>query len=879
MITVKKMTVNHFHEAIGIDEQIQFGWALESDASGVFQKKYTLEIASDGGFSNIVWQKEEETCKCQNVVPEGFVQEAATEYFARVKVLTNYGEWSEWSENVHIITGLQGNWTAKMITPEITDCSGDSKTRWVQKKVFIKGKIKNAFMFSSAFGVYSPWINGRRVGEDLLAPGWTNYHKHLLYQTNDVSGILQPGWNLIGAVLGAGWYKGLMGFLDLRNNYGTKTAFLCQILVRYEDGTEEWIISDASWICGDAPVIFSEIYHGEHYDARLENPLWGSVQYDESDVQNAAELAFGFSSLTAQPTCRIRCETILPAVQLIKTPEGDRVIDFGQNLTGWPEFVLNGKKDTRYELKCFETLDAKGNVYTANLRSAKQAIVYTCKEDGRVSYHPEFTFYGFRYVWLKDWPEDAEASDFKAWVVHSEIAPAGHFECSEPLVNQLAHNIEWSLRGNFLDVPTDCPQRDERMGWTGDAQIFCETSTCFRDTYSFYRKWLADVRADQTPDGGIPHVVPDIVTPNPEETKNNWLLSQGTHSAAAWADAIVICPWVLYCAYGDEQILKENYRAMKAWIDFMHRNSVDDVWNYKLQFGDWVSLDSEPGSYFGATPNDFTCTAYYAYSTGLFVRIAKALGNAQDAEMYEKLYQRIVSKFRMRYLDENGKINVNTQTAHILALQFGLIPKDKCALNTRALADLVEEAGGHLKTGFMGTPFATFALGDGGCVDEAYDLLLKDDFPSWLFQIRMGATTIWEHWDGMRPDGTMWSPDMNSFNHYAYGSVGAWLYRRILGINYDPMNPGYAHSIIRPQISSRMQSASGWLDTPYGKLAVSWKLDGDTCRLHVEIPANTTATVYLPISEIKGNPAGAAFEKDENGMRAELVSGKYDFEF
>lgn len=667
-----------------------------------------------------------------------------------------------------------------------------------------------------------------------------------------------------------------MGFLSLRNNYGDQTAFLCQILIRYADGREQLVLSDESWIGGDSPVTFSEIYDGERYDARLEREGWCTPEGMPKDWRAVSVVDGDCSVLRAQPGCRVRCRQKLPAQRILVTPGGERVVDFGQNLTGWPEFRIRGDAGHAYTLKCFETLDAQGNVYTANLRLAKQELHYTCKGDGEEKHHPEFTFYGFRYVHLVDWPENAAPEDFCAWVVHSDMEPTGEFECSEPLVNQLHRNIRWSQRGNFLDVPTDCPQRNERVGWTGDAQIFCRTASCLMDVYAFYRKWLRDVRADQQADGGVSHVVPDIISGKPEAI-NDWLLGQGTHSAAGWADAIVICPWTLYLAYGDVQILEENYDGMRKWIDFMRDHAVDNIWNYKLQFGDWVALDAAEGSYFGATPNDLTCTAYYAYSTSLFVKIASILGRNGDAAAYGALYDAIVRKFRETFFNPDGSMTVQTQTAHILALHFDLVAPEHRKQTARALVRLLDAEDGHLVTGFMGTTFFTHALANSGYADRAYDLLLKEDFPSWLYQVKAGATTVWEHWDGIRPDGSMWSPDMNSFNHYAYGAIGEWLYRGVAGIDADPDDPAYHHAILRPQINERMQYARASIETPYGRLAVDWKLDGDAVSLSVCVPANARATLLLTDFTEVPEADGIAFDRSEKGLRAELPSGEYCF--
>ncbi len=479
---------------------------------------------------------------------------------------------------------------------------------------------------------------------------------------------------------------------------------------------------------------------------------------------------------------------------------------------------------------------------------------------------------GFQYALVISYPGRPTAENFTAYTLHSEMERTGNIECSNPLLNQLHHNYLWGLKGNFLDVPTDCPQRDERLGWTGDAQIFCRTACYLMNTYTFYKKWLRDVEADQTEEGGVPHVIPNI---EEGKTDGNWLLSQGPHSAAAWADVAVIAPWTLYLMYGDREILSRQYRSMKGWINFMKNHSEDYIWNYKLQFGDWVALDAEEGSYFGATPNDLTCTAYFAYSTGLFAKIAKVLGEEKDARDYGELYLNIVRKFQDTFFDESGNMTAQTQTAHIVALYFGLTPKKYIPQTVKSLKRLLAKENGHLVTGFVGTPYFCHALSQNGCVKEAYDLLLKEDFPSWLYQVKMGATTIWEHWDGLKPDGSMWSADMNSFNHYAYGAIGEWMYRVMAGIEADEHCTGFKHAIFYPRIGGGLTYVDGTYHSVYGEEGVRWENNEGIITMTVKIPANTTAAVRLDEAKEVLESDGLSFERKENYMEANAGSGTY----
>ena len=889
--------MEYLENPVGLPGMPWFGWVIGSDGKNVVQKAYQLQIARDADFGEVEydsgWVESAESVH----VEADMEPVSCTRYFVRVRVRDGREE-SPFSEPAGFVTALlsQEEWKAGFITGEEEADAEKSGSTCLRKKICLKGEVESAFVCVTALGLYRLFLNGEKVGEDELAPGWTSYDKHLCYQTYDVTDGLREGENTLEAMLGAGWYKGKMGFLLLRNNYGTRTGLLLQLKVRYRDGGEETFVTDDTWQAAEGPVTFSEIYDGEAYDARLEEcaasaegmEVPGSHGAGEKDGAAPAEdgngrwkavrmLEFPMNALTAQAGSRVKVQEKLPARSVITTPEGDTVIDFGQNLTGWVNFKVCAESGARVRLQCFETLDAGGNVYTANLRSAKQEICYTCKGGGE-EYHPLFTFMGFRYVHVLEWPGEVKGENFAAWVLHSEMEPTGSFSCSNELVNRLQHNILWGLKGNFVDIPTDCPQRDERMGWTGDAQIFCRTACYLVNSYTFYRKWLKDVAADQTPQGGVPHVVPDIISGKEED---DWLLSQGTHSAAAWADVAVINPWTMYLVYGDRVILEEQYESMKKWIEFMRAHAVDYIWNYRLQFGDWVALDAEEGSYFGATPNDLTCTAYYAYSTGLFAKIAGILGRNEDADRYGELYGQIVDKFRRTFFAEDGELTAQTQTAHIVALYFDLVPEKFREKTADRLVQLLEKENGHLVTGFVGTPYFCHALSRNGYTREAYDLLLKEDFPSWLYQVKMGATTVWEHWDGLKPDGTMWSPDMNSFNHYAYGAVGDWLYRVVLGMEIDEKDPGYHHSIISPQTGDAMDYARGSFESVYGTLSVRWeKGEEEGLRiLEVTIPHNTTAEIRLEEGACEIQPGELVFHREDGKMTAHCGSGCWEIRY
>ncbi len=875
MIKVEKLTVNYEVNPEGVGKQIQLGWVIVSDQREVLQASYHLQISKDKKFEEKVYDSEVVQSEAsQHITPMGLELESLQKYYYRVRVTDNKGETSPYSEIGYFITGIleEAEWKAQFISAETVEDAENSKGTYLRSHFNIAKKVKSAYVVSTALGLYHLYMNGKKIGKDQMMPGWTSYKKHLVYQLYDITEEVKQGENAIGAMVGAGWYKGSMGFRESRNNYGKQTALLCQIRLTYEDGTIEEIISDKNWKGYDAPVLFAEIYDGEIYDARREQEGWCTPGFKDEMWREVEVVDYDKGVLMPQGAGRVQVIETLAPKRIFTTPQGDTVIDFGQNLTGWVSFKVKGQLGDKVELACFEVLDKEGNVYLDNLRGAKQTLIYYCKDDKEVEYAPYFTFQGFQYVKVVSYPGDVKADDFTANVVHTKMEQTGEFECSNPAVNQLQHNILWGLKGNFLDIPTDCPQRNERLGWTGDAQIFSRTACYLMNTYTFFSKWLRDVKADQTPEGGVPHVVPDILSNKCEE---DWLLSKGTHSAAAWADVATINPWTLYLTFGDRQILKEQYESMQGWVDFMYNHSEDGIWSYGLQFGDWVALDAEEGSYFGATPNELTATAYYAYSTQLLAKIAKVLGKEEDYEKYTQLHQEIVKSFQKHFFNKEGRLIAQTQTAHILALYFDLVPEGHKEKIVEGLLDLLKKENGHLVTGFVGTPYFCHALSQNGHTKEAYELLLKDDFPSWLYQVKMGATTIWEHWDGIKPDGSMWSADMNSFNHYAYGAIGEWLYRVVAGIEIDENEPGYKHSIIAPHIGGGFDYVKAAYESIYGKISSHWRVKGKRVEMDLIIPVNTRATLYLEEVKEVIEADGMVFETGNGLTYAEVGSGNY----
>lgn len=881
MLVVENVTLNYERALAGCETLPVFGWIISSSLRNVVQRSWRLQLATSASFDDPCYDSGDiHDDRSNNVELTAFTCTHSTRYYVRVRITDNHGQSSDWSPASSFITGLPAEaWQGEFISAETPQDKAESKGTLLRQAFTLPqgADIVSAVVHASALGLYQLWLNGEKVGCDELAPGWTSYHHHLLYQTWDVTERLREGANAIGAMVGAGWYKGDMSFNRYRNYYGEQTGFICHLVVTLRDGSQQVIASDGRWQGSDSAILFSEIYDGEIYDARLEQRGWCEPGFAAQGWRAVNVLTADRAVLQPQTACPVQEIERLTPRALFTTPKGETVLDFGQNLSGWVEFCVRGEAGDNVSLRHFEVLDAEGNVYLDNLRTAKQRIDYTLRGDGEERYHPHFTFQGFRYVMIERWPGTPTLDDFTAVVLHSAMTPTGHIETSNAELNQLHHNILWGLKGNFVDIPTDCPQRDERLGWTGDAQIFCRTASYLMQTHTFFAKWLEDLAHDQTPEGGVPHVIPDILT---GKCDNDRFLSHGrTHSSAAWADAAVINPWTLYLMYGDTQTLARQYQSMKAWVEFMRANAVDNMWSWKLQFGDWVALDAREGSYFGATPNELTCMAYYALSTQLLAKSAKVLGHLEDAERYTALHASIVDSFHREFFTPNGRLAARTQTAHILALYFQLVPEAYRERTVQTLLTLLEEQDGHLVTGFVGTPYFCHALSENGQADAAWQLLMKEDFPSWLYQVKAGATTIWEHWDGVKPDGTMWSPDMNSFNHYAYGAIGEWLYRAAAGINTEEEAPGFKRSVIHPIPGGNLQWLKAHYASVYGDIGVSWALasaqEGQMVTLEVEIPANTRSTLVLDGAHTLLETDGIDFAPSSAGYCAEVGSGRY----
>lgn len=661
---------------------------------------------------------------------------------------------------------------------------------------------KKAILHLTALGTYEAVLNGCRVSDYVLAPGWTAYNKRLQVQCYDITDLLKKQ-NTLTVTVGPGWMRSpipaWMSPEDKTIRRNQPCGILGQLELEYTDGSQETILTDSAWEYAQSPVLFSEIYDGEHYDASFQPEAW----------KNVSLLDWSKDILIPQEGEIIKEQERLCARSVFVTPAGETVVDFGQEITGYVEFSVDAHAGDIVKILHGEVLDKEGNFYNENYRSAKAEITYICRE-GQQIWHPKLTFFGFRYLKLVSFPGTPSPDQFTAIVVHSDMRRTGYLRCSDDKLSQLFSNILWGQKGNFLDVPTDCPQRDERLGWTGDAQVFVKTASYQYDVEKFFRKWLRDLAAHQRPDGGVGQVIPDV-------------FPDGLPSAA-WGDCAVIIPWQLYLTYGDKTVLADQYESMKGWVDFItNSTTTPGLWTGGTHFGDWLGLDAPSGSYKGATRDDFIATAFYAYSTELLIKAGKVLG--KNMSEYEMLYDKIRQSFRTAFP------TYLTQTEHVLAVHFRLA--EDLQATADALTNMVIRDGRHLKTGFVGTPYLLHVLSDYGHTLLAYDLLLRKAYPGWLYSVEKGATTVWEHWDGIMEDDSFWSSDMNSFNHYAYGAVADWVYEKAAGICVPEDAPGFSRVRIAPMPDRRLNWLEASIDTRNGNVRSKWIWCNDSVRYEI----------------------------------------------
>lgn len=877
-LQVLDLRVEQLKNPIGLDQtQPNFSWKLSSPQKNTMQASYDLTVATAPDFNknSLLWNSKVNTDQSVFVAYKGPKLVSNKRYYWKVTLMDNHSNTATSPMGSYFHTGLLDSteWTASWISPAPSADSVDRPSPLLRKVFQLKKDIQSATLFISARGLYEAMINGQRVGQDYLTPGWTAYQARIQYQAYDVTNLLLKGNNAIGVSLGNGWFRGEIGFTKSKNLYGTELSLISQLEVTFKDGTTVQIQSDKDWQSSLGPILSSEIYHGEVYDARKEIPAWSKAEFTGTGWSPVEVKSFP-KNLIGTYNEPVRKRERIKAVKLIITPKGEQVIDFGQNMVGWVEVKARGAAGTRLEILHAEVLDKFGNFYIENLRRAKQSNEYILKGSGQEVFEPHFTFQGFRYIKLIGFPSVINLDDFTGVVLYSDMELTGQFECSNPLINQLQHNIQWGQRGNFVDVPTDCPQRDERLGWTGDAQAFARTAAFNFGVQNFFAKWLQDVAADQRPNGSVPFVIPNVLGPT-------------AGASAGWADAATIIPWNMYLIYGDTALLKRQYPSMKNWVKYMTDSSRQNLWNKGFHFGDWLfySLGNDTDGRSAVTDKYYIAQCFYAYSTQLVIQAAEVLGRKEDVAQYSRLLENIKSAFLNEYMSRNGRPTSSTQTAYVLALQFDMLPEALRAGAAKRLVDNIASYNYHITTGFLGTPYICHVLSRFGYTDIAYKLLMQQTYPSWLYPVKMGATTIWERWDGIKPDSTFQSAGMNSFNHYAYGAIGDWMYRVVCGI--ETQEPGYKKSIIRPELSDSLQFAKASTLTPYGKISSGWKKEMGSTWYEVDIPANTSSTIIFPTKDpakVTLDNAGLSGQKDikvlepvNGNVAVSIGSGSYRF--
>ncbi|ALL08931.1 alpha-L-rhamnosidase [Pedobacter sp. PACM 27299] len=883
-IQVQELKTEYQKNPMGIDADApRLSWKISTNQRNVKQDSYQIRVGKDSlhvkAGKGLLWDSGLQKSEVSVLLPYAGPLESSTRYYWQVKVKDNHGNESPWSEMNFWQTGLlkKSDWTAQWIGAEATDTlAGPSP---IFRKAFaLDGKIRLATLHITAHGIYEAMINGKRVGKDYMTPGWTSYNDRLLYQNYEVTNLVNSGQNVIGFTLGDGWYRGRIGFGGQRSFYGKRLAGLVQLEIIYQDGSRKVIQSDGSWKFTKGPIQYSDLYDGEVYDARLEKCGWSSVGYNDQNWTPVSIVPASSAALVSSISPLARKHEEFKVLKVIKTPKGETVLDFGQNLVGWVQFKLAGKAGSTIKFEHGEVLDKEGNFYDANLRSAKQHIQYTFKGVGQERYEPNFTYMGFRYVKITGYTGEIDPVAFKGIALYADMAPTGTFNTSNPLLNQLQHNIQWGQKGNFLDVPTDCPQRDERLGWTGDAQVFFRTAAFNMDVAGFFTKWMKDVAGDQLPNGSVPFVVPNV-------------LDENSAGSAGWGDVATIVPWNMYLAYGDKGILKNQYASMKAWVDFMQNTSKNDLWSTGFHFGDWLyfHLQDDTDGRSAVTDKYLIAQSFYAHSTQLLINAARVLGNQEDERKYSDLLKRIKAAYVKEYMSPNGRLVSGTQTAYVLALNFDMLPEDARAQAVDRLVSNINSYGNHLTTGFLGTPYLCEVLTRFGRNDIAYELLLQETYPSWLYPVKMGATTIWERWDGIKPDGSFQTTGMNSFNHYAYGAIGDWMYRIMAGLDTDESGPGYKKITIKPKPGGKITHAEATLNSQYGITGSDWTIENGRFKLKVTIPPNTSAAILLPgaanveVTENKQSLSKikelSGINKKGNDLEVYAGSGTYTFEY
>ncbi|MBD5780431.1 family 78 glycoside hydrolase catalytic domain [Pelagicoccus sp. NFK12] len=891
-LSITYLRCEYLRNPLGIDELFpRLSYELRGERRGARQVARRILVASspakiDLGEGDLWDSGRVESAQTSQIVYKGKSLQSRQLCFWRVEVWDETGaclrsEVAHWSMGLLKNTDWQARWIAadpqvierdsEAIEPTWTDCG----TPVTFRKAFSVAKpFSRATLYLSARGVVEARIEGKRVGEDLFAPEWTDYDTRIHYRTYDVTKLLSEGEQAIGVILGDGWWSGYVGWQETRGRYGDlQNAFALQLELEYEDGEKSIVSSDADWCCDTGAILTSDFMMGEVYDARREQRGWDTAGFGDAHWLPAQTIETPPVALCSQRSEPVKVVETFQPLSKTEIEPGVFIYDIGQNISGWARIRLSQPAGTSVCIRFAERLKPDGSLYVENLRRAKATDTYCCQGDAEERWEPRFTFHGFQYVEVSGLA-DPGAFEIEACVIHSATPPAGQFECSNDDVTRLWKNGLWSQKDNFLSVPTDCPQRDERLGWMGDAQVFLRTATYNMDVAAFFTKWMVDVCDAQTEDGIFPDTAPRL------REGENFVGLDDLVGGAAWADAGIIIPHTLWKVYGDTRVLERHWESMVAWLDYLERTNpeylrVNDLRN---NYGDWLCIPSDREFRTHSPMKNLLATAYWADDAAKMAEVAQCLGRQEEARRFQITFEKVRSAFQAEFVKEDGHLTVETQTAYLLALSMNLLPE---SLRKKAAGHLVENIrnlGWHLSTGFVGIRFLNPVLTEAGYPDVAYKLLLQDSYPSWLYPVKHGATTIWERWNGWTEEGGFFDPLMNSFNHYSLGSVGEWLFSHVAGIQLAAAQPGFAEAVLKPYPSE----ALAWVKTSYGSLhgtyESAWEYGEEEWIWRFRIPANAKAEVWVP----KGSEGSVdldgleALSEQENWLLCRAVSGSYE---
>lgn len=878
-VTVSHLRCEYLVDPLGIDEsKPRLSWVIETLRRGARQAAWRVRVASSAqalaaGKADLWDSGRVEDDRTLQIVYAGVPLTSRMRCYWQVQVWDEKGDCAV-SEPAFWSMGLleARDWQAKWI---MADASFRRRANyaveptqtepgtppWLRKEFAVKGEIRRATVYASARGLFELHLNGRKVRGDVFAPEWTDYDKRIQYRTYDVSGLVQSGSNAIGAALGDGWYSGFVGWQETRCRYGQEPSLLVQLEIELTDGSRQVIGTDGSWKCSAGPIMYSDFMMGEMYDARRELRGWDRPGYDDAGWTEVCAAEPCGAVLVTQRSEPVRQTQAIEPVSMHEVQPGRWIFDLGQNISGWVRLRASGPAGTRVTLRHGERLNPDGTLYTENLRRAKATDVYVFRGDGEETWEPRFTFHGFQYVELSGLEGRPAKGTVTGCVIGSDLSGPGHFECSHAGVNRLWLNALWGQKGNFLSVPTDCPQRDERLGWMGDAQVFLRTALYNMDGAAFFTKWMVDVEDAQTSEGIFPDTAPRL-----REDKN-FVGLDGLGGAAGWADAGVVIPWTLWRVYGDVRIIERHYPAMKAWLDYIERTNPTGIRRNELgnNYGDWLCIPSDTTFRTQSPMKTLLATAYWADDAAKLAQMAEAIGRREESQWYRAVFERVRAAFQKEFVLEDGRLAVETQTAYLLALAFDLLPEGTRGRAADHLVENIKNLGWHLSTGFIGIRLLNPVLTEAGRGDVAWQLLLNEDYPSWLYPVWHGATTIWERWNGWTAQDGFFNPQMNSFNHYSLGSVGEWLFRFAAGIELDAEVNGFGQIVIRPYPGGGLGHAAARYWSIRGLIQSRWQREDNRLKLNVTIPANTTARIFVPSD--KGT------DVLESGVSAEQANG------